>query len=112
MAAESNGHVLALDGLRVIDLPRQKPGPYGSMVLGDFGADVIKVESKPDGDPIRQVGTNFVGGESTLFLHLNRNKRSICIDLRSAEGLTLVKRLIESADLIMENYRPGVADEI
>jgi crotonobetainyl-CoA:carnitine CoA-transferase CaiB-like acyl-CoA transferase len=80
------------------------------MVLGDFGADVIKVESAPRGDGARYVGNTFVGGESTMFLTWNRNKRSVCVDLRSAEGKQVLGRLIDQADIFMENYRAGVAD--
>jgi formyl-CoA transferase/CoA:oxalate CoA-transferase len=101
-----------LDGLVVIDTTRQMSGPYASMVLGDFGADVIKVESAPLGDPMRSTGNTFAGGDSTMFLTWNRNKRSVCIDLRSSEGLAVLMKLIDQADIVMENYRPGVADEI
>lgn len=102
----------ALEGLRVVDFTRQMSGPYASLVLADFGADVVKVESSPNGDPSRRTGTNFIGGESTMFLTWNRNKRSVCLDLTSEEGLAVAYRLIERADVVMENYRPGVADEI
>jgi formyl-CoA transferase/CoA:oxalate CoA-transferase len=87
-------------------------GPYASLVLADFGADVVKVESSPLGDPSRRTGTNFIGGESTMFLTWNRNKRSICLDLTSSEGLAVAHRLIDGADVVIENYRPGIADEI
>jgi crotonobetainyl-CoA:carnitine CoA-transferase CaiB-like acyl-CoA transferase len=109
MTAEADG-VRPLDGLTVIDLTRQMSGPYASMVLGDFGADVIKVESAPRGDGARYVGNTFVGGESTMFLTWNRNKRSVCLDLRSAEGKQVLDRLIDQADIVMENYRAGVAE--
>jgi crotonobetainyl-CoA:carnitine CoA-transferase CaiB-like acyl-CoA transferase len=103
---------LPLQGIKILDFTRQMSGPYASLVLGDFGADVIKVESYPEGDPSRGTGTYFIEGESTMFLTWNRNKRSICVDLRRPEGLATVKRLVEDADVLMENYRPGVADEI
>ena len=102
----------ALEGLRVIDLTRQMSGPYAAMVLGDFGADVIKVETAPKGDGARYIGTQFVGGESTMFLTWNRNKRSICIDLRTEEGVDIVRSLCDNADIFIENFRPGVADRI
>lgn len=102
----------ALGGLTVVDMTRQMAGPYGTMVLGDFGADVIKVESFPDGDPSRRLGPKFVGGEASQFLIWNRNKRSICVNLRTPEGLGVVRRLAADADLFVENYRPGVADTI
>jgi crotonobetainyl-CoA:carnitine CoA-transferase CaiB-like acyl-CoA transferase len=102
----------ALSGVVVLDLTRQMSGPYATLMLGDFGADVIKVESHPDGDPSRRVGHYFTGGESTMFLTWNRNKRSLCVDLRRPEGLAIVKRLAAEADVLVENYRPGVADRI
>lgn len=101
-----------LDGVVVVDLTRQMSGPYASMVLGDFGAEVIKVEGSPKGDGARYIGNTFVGGESTMFLTWNRNKRSICVDLRSDEGKAVLNRLIDEADVVMENFRPGVADEM
>ena len=102
----------ALQGVRVVDFTRQMSGPYACLVLADFGADVIKVESAPLGDPSRRAGIYFVGGESTMFLTWNRNKRGVCLDLRSERGLKVAHRLIEDADILMENFRPGVADEI
>jgi crotonobetainyl-CoA:carnitine CoA-transferase CaiB-like acyl-CoA transferase len=101
-----------MDGMVVVDLTRQMSGPYASMVLGDFGADVIKVESSPRGDGARYIGSTFVGGESTMFLTWNRNKRSICVDLRAPEGKEILDRLIDGADIVMENYRAGVAEEM
>lgn len=102
----------ALEGVRVLDLTRQMSGPYGTMLLGDYGADVIKVESLPGGDGSRQVGTDFVGDQSALFLIWNRGKRSIALDLRDPRGVDLVRRLADTCDVLVENYRPGVADEI
>jgi crotonobetainyl-CoA:carnitine CoA-transferase CaiB-like acyl-CoA transferase len=101
-----------LDGVVVVDLTRQMSGPYASMVLGDFGAEVIKVESAPRGDGARHIGNTFIGGESTMFLTWNRNKRSICVDLRSEEGRAVLRRLVDDADVVMENFRPGVAEEM
>jgi crotonobetainyl-CoA:carnitine CoA-transferase CaiB-like acyl-CoA transferase len=98
-----------LEGLTVVDLTRHMAGPYASLVLGDFGAEVIKVESAPHGDPLRRIGVSFIGEESSLFLAWNRNKRSICVDLRRPEGVEVVVRLVDGADVFMENYRPGVA---
>lgn len=101
-----------LVGVRVVDVTRHMSGPYASLVLGDFGADIIKVESAPFGDPSRRTGVNFVEGESTMFLTWNRSKRSICLDMRKKRGLDIAHRLVDSADVFMENYRPGVADKI
>jgi formyl-CoA transferase/CoA:oxalate CoA-transferase len=86
--------------------------PYGTVVLGDFGADVVKVESMPFGDPSRRTGTAFIEGYSAMFLQWNRSKRSLAVDLRTPDGLEIVTRLAGSADVLVENYRPGVAEEI
>jgi formyl-CoA transferase/CoA:oxalate CoA-transferase len=102
----------ALDGVRIVDFSRHMSAPYGTVVLGDFGADVIKVESVPGGDPSRRTGTAFVDGESGMFLQWNRSKRSIAVDMRTPEGLDVAKQLISTADVFVENYRPGVADDI
>lgn len=102
----------ALDGTVVLDFTRHMSGPYATLLLGDFGADVIKVESLPDGDPARAIGTAFVHGESGVFLIWNRNKRSIAIDQRKPEAREIVRRLVERADILAENFRPGVADKI
>jgi crotonobetainyl-CoA:carnitine CoA-transferase CaiB-like acyl-CoA transferase len=101
-----------LDGIRVVDLTRHMAGPYATQMLSDYGADVIKVESVPHGDPSRRTGTSFVGDESGLFLIWNRGKRSLAIDMRAPEGLRAVQRLAGSADVLIENYRPGVAGKI
>ena len=101
-----------LDGVKVVDLTRHMAGPYATQMLSDFGADVIKVESVPHGDRSRRTGTAFSGDESGLFLIWNRGKRSLAIDMRSPSGCEAVRRLAESADILIENYRPGVADKI
>ncbi|MGI9624830.1 MAG: CaiB/BaiF CoA transferase family protein [Acidimicrobiales bacterium] len=101
-----------LDGIRVLDFTRHMAGPYGTMLLGDYGADVIKVESLPDGDGSRSVGTAFVDGESALFLIWNRGKRSIALDMRTPEGLATIHRLAATVDVVFTSYRPGVADKI
>ncbi|MEI6114215.1 MAG: CoA transferase [Burkholderiales bacterium] len=102
----------ALEGVRVIDFTRHMSGPYGTLLLGDFGADVIKVESMPDGDPTRTMGTAFIDGESSLFLIWNRSKRSIAIDMRKPEAAEIVRRMIDGADILAENFRPGVAENM
>ncbi len=99
-----------LDGVRVLDLTRHMAGPYATQMLGDYGADVIKVESVPHGDPSRRTGTAFVDDESGLFLTWNRGKRSLAIDMRSPDGIAAVQKLAGTVDVLMENYRPGVAD--
>lgn len=99
-----------LDGVRVLDLTRHMAGPYATQMLADYGADVIKVESVPHGDPSRRTGTAFVEDESGLFLIWNRGKRSLAVDMRKPEGIEAVQRLAATVDVLMENYRPGVAD--
>lgn len=101
-----------LDGIRILDFSRHMAGPYATAALSDFGADVIKIESVPFGDPSRRSGTVFTGGQSGLFLVWNRGKRSMAVDLRKDEGLDIIYRLAATCDVVVENYRPGVADEI
>jgi crotonobetainyl-CoA:carnitine CoA-transferase CaiB-like acyl-CoA transferase len=102
----------ALQGATVLDFTRHMSGPYGTLLLGDFGADVIKVESMPHGDPTRKMGTAFVDGESGMFLIWNRSKRSLALDMRKREAQDIVERLARKADILAENFRPGVAEEI
>jgi crotonobetainyl-CoA:carnitine CoA-transferase CaiB-like acyl-CoA transferase len=96
----------ALAGLRVLDLTRYIPGPYCTMLLGDLGADVVKVEEPGIGDPTRAVPP-AVGDHSAVHASLNRNKRSIVVDLRQTEGVAVVRRLAAQADVLVEAYRPG-----
>src|SRR5437899_1006398 len=98
----------ALDGLRVLDLSNQLSGPYCAMLLGDLGADVIKVEHPVGGDPAR-LGAPHRGGESAPFMTVNRNKRSITVDLKTPDGLAIARRLAARADVVLENWRPGAA---
>ena len=100
-----------LDGVRVIDLTTMVSGPLGAMILADQGADVIKVEAMGSGDHSRHVATRR-GGFSASFLNNNRNKRSIALDLKRAEGLAALKRLIAGADVVMQNFRPGVVERL
>jgi crotonobetainyl-CoA:carnitine CoA-transferase CaiB-like acyl-CoA transferase len=102
----------SLSGIKVLDFSRQMAAPLGTAMLTDFGADVIKVESMPDGDPSRKTGKAFFGDESALFLMWNRGKRSVAIDMRQPEGMDIVQRLAEGVDVVVESYRPGVADKI
>jgi crotonobetainyl-CoA:carnitine CoA-transferase CaiB-like acyl-CoA transferase len=104
--------VLPLGGVRVLDLSRVLAGPYTTMVLADLGADVIKVEHPERGDDTRHWGPPFVGGESAYFLSVNRNKRSIGVDLKDPEGLERVKRLAAGADVLIENMRRGTLDKL
>ena len=98
---------LPLEGVRVVDLTSVMAGPYCAMVLGDLGADVVKIESFPGGDASRTFDPK-VNGESYCFAVLNRNKRSIALDLKSARGKDVFLRLVDGADIVIENFRPGV----
>lgn len=98
----------ALDGIRIIDFSRVLAGPYCTMLLADLGADVIKVEAPGVGDLSRGMDPRLDEETSGAFLTVNRNKRSIALDLKSEEGLAVAKRLIGSADVLIENFRPGV----
>jgi crotonobetainyl-CoA:carnitine CoA-transferase CaiB-like acyl-CoA transferase len=100
-----------LDGVRVIDLTTMVSGPLGAMILADQGADVIKVEVPGIGDHSRHVATRR-GGFSASFLNNNRNKRSIALDLKHADGLAALKRLIAGADVVLQNFRPGVVERL
>src|ERR1041384_3828796 len=96
-----------LAGVRVLDLTRVLAGPYCTMFLGDLGAEVVKIERPGVGDDTRGWGPPFANGESAYFLCVNRNKKSLTIDLKSAEGTSLVRQLAEHADVMIENFRPG-----
>jgi crotonobetainyl-CoA:carnitine CoA-transferase CaiB-like acyl-CoA transferase len=96
----------ALEGVVVADLSRVLAGPYATMLLADLGATVIKVES-PQGDETRQYRPPVFGGESTYYLSVNRNKRSIALDLGDAADLRIARDLVTSADVVMENFKPG-----
>ncbi len=98
---------LPLEGIRVVDLTRVMTGPFCTMMLGDMGADVIKVELPGTGDDTRAWGPPFIDGEAAYFLSVNRNKRSITLDLKSELGKEALWRLIESADVLVENFSPG-----
>src|SRR6476620_397773 len=98
-----------LAGVRVLDLSRVLAGPFCTMGLGDLGAEVIKIEEPKKGDDTRAFGPPVVHGESTYFLAITRNKQSVAVDLKSKEGLGLAQRLALGSDVVVENFRPGVA---
>ena len=102
--------MLPLEGLRVLDLSRVLAGPYATMALADLGADVVKVEHPERGDDTRHWGPPFVGGESAYFLSVNRNKRSVGVDLKTDEGLERIKRLSAEADVVIENWKRGALE--
>ena len=101
-----------LSGTRVIDLTRALAGPYCTLLLGDMGADVVKIELPGSGDETRQWGPPFIDGESSYFLSVNRNKRSVTLDLKSQSGLEALRRLISTADVLVENFRPGTMERL
>jgi crotonobetainyl-CoA:carnitine CoA-transferase CaiB-like acyl-CoA transferase len=105
--ADSGG---ALEGITVIDLSRVLGGPYCTQILGDHGADVIKVEP-PTGDETRTWGPPFVDGTAAYFIGVNRNKRGIVLDLASPEGQAALLSLLEGADVLIENFKPGTLDK-
>ncbi|MCB8888005.1 CaiB/BaiF CoA transferase family protein [Vreelandella malpeensis] len=101
----------ALDNLKILDVSQIMAGPYCTMVLADMGAEVIKVEKLNGGDDSRQMGP-YVNGESTCFSQINRNKKSISLNLKEARGREIFYELAASADVIVENYRPGVTQSL
>lgn len=101
-----------LRGIRVLDLSRVLAGPLATMTLGDLGADVIKVERPDGGDDTRQWGPPFSGDDAAYFLSLNRNKRSVALDLKAPEGVESVRWLAAGSDVLIENFRPGLMDEL
>ena len=102
---------MPLSGLRVIDLTRIIAGPFCAQLLADMGADVIKIEAPGKGDPTREQGAK-VDGFSYYFAQFNRNKKSITLDLYSKAGKTVLSQLLADADVLLENYRPGVLDKM
>ena len=113
MASESERGVVRspLDALLVLDLSRAVAGPHAGMMLGDLGARVIKIES-PGGDDARQWGPPFVGGESTYFLSVNRNKESVIVDLKTEDGRTTLDALVARADVLIENFSTGTMERL
>jgi crotonobetainyl-CoA:carnitine CoA-transferase CaiB-like acyl-CoA transferase len=103
---------LPLFGRRILDLSRVLAGPLATQILGDLGADVIKVERPGEGDETRGWGPPFVGSDAAYFFALNRNKRSIEVDLKSEEGVATIRRLAADADVLIENFRPGLVAEL
>ena len=112
MAEQPTGQLMPLDGVRVLDLGRHQAGPTCAMWLGDLGADVIKVENPERGEDGRASGPPFFNGESAFFLSANRNKRSLALDVKHPDGQDLFRRLADTADVVVENFRPGVMDAL
>ncbi|XP_044268689.1 succinate--hydroxymethylglutarate CoA-transferase [Tribolium madens] len=103
-----------LEGVRVLDLTRIVAGPYCTMILGDLGAEVIKIERPGSGDEARKWGPPFINTttETAYFVCLNRNKKSVCVDLKSQKGRDILYKLAEKSDVLVENYVPGKLDEM
>ena len=101
-----------LAGLRVLDLTRALSGPFATMVLGDLGADVIKVEDVWHGDDTRRWGPPFQGDDASYFLSVNRNKRGLSADLKTGPGRDIARRLAAASDVLIENFRPGTATRL
>ena len=100
-------------GVRVLDLSRMLAGPYGTMLMADLGAEVIKIEDPEGGDPMRQMGPPFLpGGESAYFLSINRNKKSVALDLTHPSGREVFLDLARVADVVWDNFRPGILERL
>ena len=104
--------VYPLTGIRVLDLTRILAGPLCTQYLGDLGAEIIKIENPKGGDDTRAWGPPFLGTESAYYLGINRNKKSICLDIKTKEGFKILKELIKKSDVIIDNFKPGFWDKI
>lgn len=104
--------MLPLEGLFVLDFTHFLSGPFCTMLLADLGADVVKVERPDKGDVYRDYGPKFIRGVSTSFLGVNRNKRSLAIDLKSEEGKAVIGGLARRADVIVENFKLGTMEKL
>ncbi|XP_038665853.1 succinate--hydroxymethylglutarate CoA-transferase isoform X2 [Scyliorhinus canicula] len=107
LSGPGTGNVKPLEGVRILDLTRVLAGPFATMILGDLGAEIIKVERPGAGDDTRAWGPPFVGTESAYFLSVNRNKKSIAVNLKDPCGARIIKDLASVCDVLMENYIPG-----
>ncbi len=103
---------LPLAGIRVLDLTRALSGPYCTMLLGDHGADIVKIEKPGRGDDTRHQGNPRLGDENSAFLAVNRNKKSVTVDLRTPQGVDIIRRLATESDVVVENFRPGTTDRM
>ena len=101
-----------LDNVTVLDFTHVLAGPFATMLLGDLGADILKIEIPGRGDSTRLSGPPFQNGESAYFISHNRNKRSLCIDLKKKEDKHLINRLVKGCDILIESFRPGVMDRL
>src|SRR5512136_1691428 len=103
---------MALAGIRIVDFSRVLAGPYCTLLLADLGADVIKIEHPVGGDDTRQWGPPWLNGESAYYLGINRNKRSLTLNLKHPRGQALAKQLIATADVLVENFKVGTMEQI
>ena len=110
MTTAQGGALAPLNDLLILDLTRALAGPYCTLMLADMGARVIKIETPDGGDDTRGWGPPFIQGESSYFLGINRNKESLTLNLKHPEAQDVLRRLIERADALVENFRPGVMD--
>lgn len=101
-----------LSGVRILDLSHMLAGPYGSMVMADLGAQVVKIEPPNAGDPMRQMGPHFLAGESAYYLSINRNKQSVTLDLQKECGRQVFYDLVKVSDVVFDNFRPGVLERM
>ena len=101
-----------LDGVRILDLSQMLAGPYGSLLLADMGAEVIKVEEPDTGDRTRTIGPHFFEGQSAYFISINRNKRSVTLNLKSEKGKSVFYGLVKNADVVFDNFRPGTLKKL
>jgi crotonobetainyl-CoA:carnitine CoA-transferase CaiB-like acyl-CoA transferase len=101
-----------LEGIKVLDFTHVLAGPHTTMILGDLGAEVIKIEMPERGDSTRLSGPPFQEGESAYFFIVNRNKKSVCVDLKKKEGVALINDLVRHCDILVESFRPGVMDRL
>jgi CoA:oxalate CoA-transferase len=101
-----------LSNVRILDLTRMLTGGYAAMLLGDLGAEVIKIEVPGNGDPLRQMPPHFIKGESAYFLSLSRNKKSIVLNLKSEQGKNIFYELVKKSDVVSDNFRPGILEKL
>ena len=106
-SSTANASQRPLSGLKVLDMTQFLSGPFGSMVLGDLGAEVIKIEPR-SGELSRTIPPHFIADDSVYYLSVNRNKKNMVVDLKKQEGIEVIKNLVASCDIVIENFRPGV----
>jgi crotonobetainyl-CoA:carnitine CoA-transferase CaiB-like acyl-CoA transferase len=103
---------LPLKGIRILDLTRMLTGDYAAMILGDMGAEIIKIEDPDGGDPLRTMPPHFLSGESAYFLSINRNKKSITLNLTKPKGQEVFYQLVSKSDVVFDNFRPGILEKL